>query len=92
MKKQADANHVVIVKKIDEKVNGLIKKTFERQPTKKRPNAIYTFFVVKDLAKKDDEQQKDFLQGLGLLIMKNKLPLQIVKNVWFKHLVLCLCP
>jgi hypothetical protein len=32
LKKYADANHVLIVKKIDKKVNGLIRRTFERQP------------------------------------------------------------
>ncbi len=70
MKKDADVNHVVIVKKIDGEVNGLIIRTFERQPTKKRL-AMYKSFVVKDPFKKDDEQQKDFLQGLRLLTMKN---------------------
>ncbi len=33
-------------------------------------------------------QQKDFLHDLGLLIMKNNLPLQFVESVWFKHLIL----
>jgi hypothetical protein len=33
------------------------------------------FFVVKEPFKKDDVYQKDFLQDLGLLIMKNNLPL-----------------
>jgi hypothetical protein len=28
-----------------------------------------SFFIVKDLFKKDDEQQNGFLQNLGLLIM-----------------------
>ncbi len=42
-----NGNHVVIVKKIEE-VNGLWKRTFERQPTKKRlnvsSNVISKFF------------------------------------------------
>jgi len=33
-------------------------------------------------------QQKDILQDLGLLIMKNNLTLQFVESVWFKHLIL----
>ncbi len=33
-------------------------------------------------------QQKDFLQDLGLLILKNNLPLQFVESVWFKRLIL----
>jgi hypothetical protein len=37
-------------------------------------------------------QQKDFLQDLGLLIMKNNLPLQFVESVWFKRLILHLFP
>jgi hypothetical protein len=43
--------------------------------------AISKFFVVKNPFKKDDEQQKYFLQELVLLIIKNQLPLQIVKGV-----------
>jgi hypothetical protein len=39
------------------------------------------FFVVKNLFKKDDEQQKYLLQDFGLLVMKNQLPLQFVKCV-----------
>jgi len=31
------------------------------------------------------------LQDLGFSIVKNQLPLQFVENVWFKHLILCLC-
>jgi hypothetical protein len=36
--------------------------------------------------------KKKKLQDLGLLIMKNNLQLQFVENVWFKFLILCLCP
>jgi hypothetical protein len=54
-----NGNHVVIVKKIEE-VNGLLKWTFERQPTKKRlnvsKNVISKFFCVQDPFKKYDEQ------------------------------------
>jgi hypothetical protein len=35
-----DANHALIVKKIEEEVNGSMKGTFEKQPTKKRPNVL----------------------------------------------------
>jgi hypothetical protein len=45
------------------------------------------FSVVKEPFKKDDVQQKDFLQDLGLLILKNNLPLQFVESVWFKRLI-----
>jgi hypothetical protein len=33
-----DGNHVIIVKKIEEELNGLIKGTIEKQLAKKRPN------------------------------------------------------
>jgi hypothetical protein len=36
---------------------------------------ISKFFVAKNLLKKDDVYQKDFLQELGLLIVKNHLPI-----------------
>jgi hypothetical protein len=49
----------------------------ERQPTKKRANlfgnSIFNFFASKDLFKKVDVQQKEFLEDVGLLIMENNL-------------------
>ncbi len=47
---------------------------------------------MKEPFRKDDVKQKDFLQDLGLLIMKNNLPLQFVESVWFKCLILHLSP
>jgi hypothetical protein len=38
-------------------------------------SAIFKCFNIKNPLKKDDEQQKDFLQDLGLLIVKDQLPL-----------------
>jgi hypothetical protein len=35
LKKHVDGDHVVIVKKIEETINALIKATFEKQPQKK---------------------------------------------------------
>ncbi len=52
----------------------------------------YFFFATKEPFKKDNVQQKDFLQSLGLLIMKNNLPLQFVESIWFKCLILHLFP
>jgi hypothetical protein len=37
-------------------------------------------------------KQKYFLQDLGHLIVKNKLPLQFLENVCFKCLALHFCP
>jgi hypothetical protein len=44
-------------------------------------NFIFSFFVAKELFKKDDVQQKQFLEDLTLLIVKNHLPSQFVKVV-----------
>ncbi len=78
------------------KINNEITGSVERQLVKKKPNvptnAIFVFFVVKEPFKKDDVQQKDFLQDLGLLIVKNNLPLRFVESVWFKCLILHLSP
>lgn len=47
-KKHVNANHDIIVKKFEEKVNSLMRKKMERQLVKKRPNvygsAISIFF------------------------------------------------
>jgi hypothetical protein len=70
------------LKKINDEIIGSAKK----QLVKKRPNvqtsAIFLFFLVKNPFKKDDMKPKNFLQDLGLLIMKNNLPLQFVESVW----------
>jgi hypothetical protein len=83
LKNHVDGDHAIIVKNIEEEVNGLIRGILERHTTKTRPNvsnfALFKFFIVKDPFKKDDEQQNDFLQKLGLLIMKNQLSLQFVE-------------
>lgn len=57
----------------------------ERQPTKE---VQYVFrklvsktCVMKDSLKEDDVQQKEFLEYLNLLIVKNNLPIQYVENV-----------
>jgi hypothetical protein len=47
---------------------------------------------MKDSFRKDDIQQKEFDQDLGLLIVKNNFTIQFVKSVWFKRLALHLCP
>ncbi len=36
--------------------------------------------------------EKEFLEDLGLLIIKNDLLIQFVESIWLKHLVLDLCP
>jgi hypothetical protein len=65
---------------------GLVAKVFEKQVKLKRKeesshqkrlnlfeNSISNFFVIKDPFKRDNVQQKQFLEELNLLIMKNNL-------------------
>jgi len=51
----------------------MLKKTCKKTPNV-LTNVISIFFVTKKPFKKDDVQHKDLLQDLGLLIMKNNLP------------------
>jgi len=64
LKKHVDIDHVLIVKNFEKEVNGPIKKTFEMQLTKKRPNvsnnAISKLFDVKNPFKKDDVLKTKF--------------------------------
>jgi hypothetical protein len=64
LKKHVDVYHVLIIKKYEEEVNGLIRGILERQLTNERfnvlSNAIFNFFAVKDLFKKNHEQHKGF--------------------------------
>ncbi len=50
------------------------------------------FFYVKDFFKKEDVSQKDPLEELGLLIVKNNLPIQFIENIQLKWLALHICP
>jgi hypothetical protein len=36
---------------------------------------------------------REFLEDLGLLIIKNNLPVNYsIENMWFKCLIICFCP
>jgi len=65
-------------------MNSPLINVFERQPTKKRPNVsnfeILKFFGAKDPFKKYIVQQKQFLQDLALLVVKNHLLIQFVES------------
>jgi len=73
------------VKNFEEKVNLLMRLIKERQPTKEVPyvfrKLVSKTCVMKDSLKEDDVQQKEFLEYLNLLIVKNNLPIQYVENV-----------
>ncbi len=55
----------------------------ERQPRKKRSivtrSEISKFFGAINTYKKDNVHRKDFLKNLGILIVKNHLPIQFVE-------------
>jgi hypothetical protein len=73
------------VKNFEEKVNLLMILIKERQPTKEVPyvfrKLVSKTCVMKDSLKEDNVQQKEFLEYLNLLIVKNNLPIQYVENV-----------
>lgn len=76
---------MLFVKIFEEEVNDVIKGPLDRQPTKKRQNVARNVISkkkksIKDPFKKDDELQKDFLQGLGLLIVKSQLPFVVCRK------------
>jgi hypothetical protein len=56
--KNVDVNHSFIAQMFEEKMNNLLKKTKERQLSKKRKNSfrrsISKFFSIKDILKKKD--------------------------------------
>jgi hypothetical protein len=76
-------------------VNSPLRNVFERQLAIKRPNVfnfeILEFFGVKDPLKKGVVQQKQILQDLTLLVIKNHLPIQFVESTWLNHFIMDLC-
>jgi hypothetical protein len=78
----------MLAKTFEKEMSNLMKVVLENQPSKKKPNVssskISPFFYAKDPFKKDVGQQKQFLQGFGLLVVENQLPIQFVKSTWLK--------
>ncbi len=68
----------------------------EKQPSKKKPNisfnSIFIYFVAKEPFKKNDVWQKQFLEDLGLLMIKNHFPLQFVESSQLKRFNMDVCP
>jgi hypothetical protein len=60
--------------------------------TKYVSSSICKKIAAKEPFKKYDVQQKQILEDLGLLIIKNHLPLQFVENIWLKRFSMQLCP
>jgi hypothetical protein len=69
LKKHGDANHTLIVQKIEEEVNPPLKRTFEKQLAKKMlnvlSNALLTFLLLKILSKMMMCSKKIFCKTLG---------------------------
>ncbi len=69
--------------------NHVVKGELEKQLIKKRPNlssnVIPNFFFAKDPFKKEDVQQKQFMEDLGLLIILKYLPMQFVESPQLKQ-------
>jgi hypothetical protein len=80
-----DVDHAIVVETFEEKVNCLMRLIKESQQIKRISNVFRRLVsktcVMKDSLKEDDVQQKEFLEYLSLLIMKNNLPIQYVENV-----------
>jgi hypothetical protein len=95
LRKQINSYHPNIFLNSKKKINCPLKED-ERQPSKKRSNvssnSISLFFATKEPFKKDDVQQKQSLEDLTLLIVKNHLPLQLVESSWLKRFSMHLCP
>ncbi len=83
LKRHDNLDHCSIFLNFEEEVNCPLKE-YEKQISKKildiSSNSISSFFVTKEPFKKYDVQQKQILEDLGLLIVKNHLPLQFVKS------------
>jgi hypothetical protein len=91
-----DVEHTIIAKMFEKEVNSLLKGRKEKQPTKTKVimsgGSIFKFFLSKIPFIKKDVPQKEFLEDLGLLIVKNNLPIQFMESMWLKRLIMHLCP
>jgi hypothetical protein len=72
-KKHVDVDHVVLAKTFEEELHNFGKVIITKKLIKKRPNiftsSISSFFGSTILSKKDEPQQKEFLEDLTLLII-----------------------
>jgi hypothetical protein len=51
-------------------------------------NVISNFFGAVNIYKKYNVNYKDFVEILGLLVIKIHLPIQFDENIWLKHLAM----
>jgi hypothetical protein len=82
-----DAYHILIVRKFEEKMNSSLEKQRKNNLQKKQQiyviygGSISKTFVMKDFFRKENVPHKEFLENLGLLIVKKNLPIQFVENI-----------
>ncbi len=68
-----DVNDVIVVKRFEEEVNSLMRRTKERQPTNVSKGSIWKQTCERFLQKGFNVLQKQILENLNLLIVKNNL-------------------
>ncbi len=79
LKKHVNAHHATVSNFFEEEMNKLMKGKEKMWPTKKKQNlyggSISNKIVVKNTLKKDEMLQKEFLEDMGLLFVKENLPI-----------------
>jgi hypothetical protein len=88
-------DHVILAMKFEKDSNNFGKAIITKVPTKMRPNiftTISSFFGSTTPFKVDEPQQKEKLEDLELVILKNHLLMQFVESVWLKRFAMHLCP
>jgi hypothetical protein len=73
VKKHVDVNDVIVVKRFEEEVNSLMRRTKEKQPTNVSKGSISKQTCERFLQKGFNVLQKQILENLNLLIVKNNL-------------------
>jgi hypothetical protein len=79
LKNHLNVDHVVLYKTFEKDANNYLRGSEERQPINKPPSifgsSISNFFLAKNLYKQSKVEQQQFLEDLGLLVVKNNLPI-----------------
>ncbi len=85
LKKHMDGDHYLIARKFDKKINNNaknlveLKTTYNEEVYSQCTCEIFTFFGSIDLYKKNYVHQKQVLENLGFLIVKNQYPFSLLK-------------
>ncbi len=82
LKKHVKVNYSIIAKMFENEVNNPLRGKLEKKICKKRSNlassAIFNVFAAKNPFIKYHMQQKLIFEDMGLLIVKNHIPIQFV--------------